>query len=69
MIRLITAAALLAATMASPSAFAQSTYVHHAFCLKSETTQDCAYDSMAQCLQAKRGNTDTCVVNSPPQNH
>jgi hypothetical protein len=69
MIRLIAAGTLLAAAFASPSAFAQSTYSHHTFCLKSGSSQNCAFESMAQCQAAKKGNTDTCVQNSAPMNH
>jgi len=51
------------------SALAQGSYVHHSFCLKTGSGQECAYDSMAQCEAAKRGSADTCVANSAPQNH
>jgi hypothetical protein len=68
--RLFVIAGLLAATFAGPSAFAQTSgYSHHTFCLQSGSSKECAYDSMAQCLQAKSGNKDTCVPNSMPQNH
>jgi len=63
------AGVLAAAAFAGGSALAQGSYVHHNFCLKTGSGQDCAYDSMAQCQAAKRGNADTCVPNSPPQNH
>jgi uncharacterized protein DUF3551 len=66
--RVIMTAAFLAATLVS-SAFAQSGYVHHQFCLKAGSNQDCAYDSMAQCEAAKRGATDFCIQNSAPVNH
>lgn len=69
MIRLIAAGTVLAAALGSSSAFAQSTYAHHTFCLKHGSSQDCAYNSMAQCQAAKKGNTDTCVQNSAPMNH
>lgn len=69
MIRLIAAGTLLAAAFASPSAFAQSTYAHHTFCLKHGSNQNCAFNSMAQCQAAKTGNTDTCVQNTAPMNH
>jgi hypothetical protein len=39
------------------------------FCLKTGSAQECAYDSFAQCEAAKRGGADSCVQNSPPQNH
>jgi predicted outer membrane protein len=68
--RVIMTAAFLAAMLAAPSAFAQEpTHVHHNFCLKTGSGQDCAYQTMAECEAAKRGGTDFCVENSPPQNH
>jgi hypothetical protein len=66
--RMILAAAALAASFGS-SAFAQSTYVHHNFCLKTGAGQECAYDSMTQCEAAKRGNADFCMQNSAPIAH
>lgn len=62
-------AAVLTSAFAGSSAFAQGSYKHHSFCLQSGSSQECAYDSMAQCLQAKKGNKDTCQPNSTPQNH
>jgi hypothetical protein len=67
--RVIMTATLLAAALTSSSAFAQSDYVHHKFCLKSGSTQDCAFDTMAQCEASKHGNKDFCVQNSAPVNH
>ena len=68
--RVIITASLLAAALAGgSSALAQSGYVHHNFCLKTGSGQDCAYDSMAQCEAAKGGNADFCVQNEPPINH
>ena len=68
--RAIAIAALFAVgAFGSSPAFAQSTYVHHTFCLKTGSGQECAYDSFAQCEAAKRGGGDSCVQNSPPQNH
>lgn len=70
MIRTIAAATLLAASLTGSAAFAQSnTYQHHTFCLTSGPNKECAFDSMAQCQAAKKGNTDTCQANSMPQNH
>jgi hypothetical protein len=69
MIRLIAAATLLAASLAGSQAFAQGSYVHHAFCLQRGAGVECAYDSMAQCEAARNGNTETCTPNSAPQNH
>jgi Protein of unknown function (DUF3551) len=67
--RMLTAVAFLTAALGSSTAFAQSSYVHHNFCLKTGGGQDCAYDSMAQCEAAKRGSADSCVANSAPVNH
>ena len=67
--RMLMVATLFAATFAGSSAFAQGSYVHHNFCLKTGSGQDCAYDTMAQCEASKRGNADTCVQNSAPVNH
>jgi hypothetical protein len=67
--RAIMIAAVLTAAFGGSSTYAQSTYVHHNFCLKTGSATECAYDSFAQCESAKRGNTDSCVQNSPPQNH
>jgi hypothetical protein len=68
--RLFVIAGLLAATFAGSSAFAQTSgYSHHTFCLISGSSKECAFDSMSQCLQAKKGNKDTCEPNSMPQNH
>ena len=59
-----------AGTLAGSSAFAQTSgYSHHAFCLIKGSSSECAYDSMAQCLQSKTGNDQTCEPNSAPQNH
>jgi hypothetical protein len=69
MIRIIAAGTLLAAALASQSALAQGSYQHHTFCLKTGSSQDCAYDSMAQCEAAKKANTETCMQNSSPMNH
>ena len=69
--RAIALATVLAAGLAGGSALAQTPggHVHHNFCLKTGSAQECAYDSFAQCEAAKRGNADSCVQNSPPQNH
>jgi len=67
--RAIITATVLAAALSGSSAFAQSGYVHHNFCLKTGSGQNCGYQSMAQCEAAKRGNADFCVQNSAPINH
>jgi hypothetical protein len=61
------AAVLAAGGFGTTAAFAQ--HEHHNFCLKTGSGQECAYDTMAQCEAAKRGSADTCMPNSPPQNH
>jgi hypothetical protein len=62
------AGVIAASALAMSSAFAQGIYQPHAFCLKTGSAQQCAYDSMAQCEAAKRGNADSCVANpgGPP---
>lgn len=67
--RLLIAAVLLATAFAGSSAFAQSDHVHHAFCLKTAGGLECAYDSMAQCAAGKHNETESCVPNSPTENH
>ena len=65
--RVIMLAGVLAAALSGSPALAQ--HVHHNFCLKTGSAQECAYDSFAQCEAAKRGSADSCVQNSPTQNH
>lgn len=67
--RVIAIATLLAATLASSGAWAQSGYVHHKYCLKTGPSTECAYQTFAQCKAAMRGPADTCVLNSAPINH
>jgi hypothetical protein len=70
--RYIASAALLAATLAASSAFAQAPqgdYRHHNFCLKTGSSTECAFDSMQQCLAAKHAEADTCEPNGPPISH
>jgi hypothetical protein len=63
-------AATLATTLGAPSAFAQKgDYRHHDFCLLTGPARECAYDTFAQCEASKHGSTDSCVKNSPPQDH
>jgi hypothetical protein len=67
---LMIASMLAAAGFAAPGAFAQAgDYVHHKFCLRTGPSQECAYDTFEECEAAKRGNADSCVPNSPPENH
>jgi hypothetical protein len=69
MIRIFATGTLLAAGLAASSAFAQGSYQHHTVCLISGPNKECAYDSFAQCQASKRGNTDSCVMNTQPGNH
>jgi hypothetical protein len=66
--RIIVLAGLLA-TLGASSAFAQGDYRHHNFCLLTGPARECAYDTFAQCESSKRGSTDSCVQNGPPQHH
>jgi hypothetical protein len=63
MIRIFAVGALVAASLAGGSAFAQGDYHHHRFCLMTGTSSECAYDTLDQCMASKRGNADTCVPN------
>ena len=56
------AAVLAAGAVTGWSAFAQTPadHVHHNFCLKTGSGQECAYNSMAQCQAAKGGNANIC---------
>jgi hypothetical protein len=67
--RLLMVATVLVSTFAASSAFAQGDYRHHAFCLRTGSATECAYDTLAQCQAAERGSADSCMRNSPPQNH
>jgi hypothetical protein len=67
--RLIISAILLTAAFGGSSAFAQSGYVHHNFCLKTGSAQECAYQTMEQCEAARRGSGDFCEPNSAPMDH
>jgi hypothetical protein len=69
MIRILATGTLLAACLAGSSAFAQGSYQHHTVCLITGPNKECAYDSFAACEASKHGNTDSCVMNSPPSNH
>ena len=62
------AAVLATGAFAGTSAFAQQ-HEHHAFCMKTGGGMECAYDSFQQCQAAVKGANDSCVANSPTQNH
>jgi hypothetical protein len=67
--RELIAATLFATALASSSAFAQSTYTHHKWCLMLGSAKECAYDSLAACKAGKHNPTDSCVRNTAPMNH
>ena len=57
------AAGLFAATFAGSSASADWS-ANYAWCLMTESSQECAFTSMAQCLASKHGNVDFCEPNN-----
>lgn len=57
------AAGLFAATFAGSSASADWSS-NYAWCLMTESSQECAFTSMAQCLASKHGNVDFCEPNN-----
>jgi hypothetical protein len=59
----------LASALGPITASAQSSYVHHNFCLLTGSARECAYQTMDQCLAAKRGNADFCEPNGAPLVH
>jgi hypothetical protein len=66
---LTAAVATAALAVVSSNAFAQGDYMHHNFCLRTGSTQECAYETFGQCEAAKHSNVDTCEPNGPPINH
>ena len=50
--------------LTASSAQAQSTTTGYPFCLFTGPDQVCAYNSMAQCMAARRGNADFCMPNN-----
>ena len=57
------AAGLFAATFAGSSASADWSS-NYPWCLMTESSQECAFTSMAQCLASKHGNVDFCEPNN-----
>jgi hypothetical protein len=53
---------LFATTFAGSSASADSSS-NYAWCLMTDSSQECAFTSMAQCLASKHGNADFCEPN------
>lgn len=61
---------LLPVAIGAPSAFAQGSYRHHAWCLQTGSGMECAYDTLAQCREAGSGATlGGCVRNTSTMNH
>lgn len=62
--RVIIAATMFAAALATSSAFAQGMGKNDPYCLKSSAgSMDCGYKTMAACNKAKTGGSDTCMKN------
>ena len=57
---------LAALAFATPQAVAQTAGNQGKFCLKGteSTAVTCAYETMDSCMQAKKGNADSCVQNT-----
>ena len=63
--RVIIAATVFAAALATSSASAQGMGKNEAYCLKTSAgAMDCAYKTMAECDKAKTGGSDSCMKNS-----
>ena len=65
--RYVFGAILLAGLLAGGGASAQ--YMHHKFCLRTGSAEECAFDTLAQCKAGKHGATDSCFRNGPPIGH
>ena len=59
----LVAAGLFAATFVSSSASADWSS-NYPWCLMTDSSQECAFTSMAQCLASKHGNADFCEPNN-----
>jgi hypothetical protein len=53
----------IAATLAAPSARAQTYGGSYPFCLRWERSYDCSYTSLAQCNASASGRTAQCFIN------
>jgi Protein of unknown function (DUF3551) len=62
--RVIFTVALMATALASSGVLAQSAAGEDkAFCRRSGSEEpQCVYDTMQQCQESKRGNTDECIA-------
>jgi hypothetical protein len=58
------AAGVLAATFAGAFAGSRAYAQGYAYCLLTDDAQECAYNSMAQCMASRRGNADFCEPNN-----
>ena len=61
---LIIAAGLLASVLSASTASAQSTTTSYRYCLLTGPDQECAFNSMAQCMASRHGNQDFCQPNN-----
>ena len=59
----LVAVVLFAATFVCSSALADW-ISNYPWCLMTESSQECAFTSMAQCLLSKHGNVDFCEPNN-----
>jgi len=57
------AGGLFVATSAGSSASADWSS-NYAWCLLTDSSQECAFTSMAQCMESKHGNADFCEPNN-----
>lgn len=60
----VVAGVLMAVAFPGPSAFAQSATTSYPFCLLTGPDQECAFNSMAQCMASRHGNEDFCEPNN-----
>jgi hypothetical protein len=61
--RMILAATLLAAAFVGPGAQAQSSSSYR-YCLFTDDAQECAYNTLEQCMASRRGTVDSCEPNN-----
>jgi hypothetical protein len=67
--RLFIAATLVATVFVGSNAFAQGDYTHHKWCMQKGSSNECAYDTLAQCKASKSSPDNRCMRNTAPMNH
>jgi hypothetical protein len=67
--RLLIAASLIATVFVSSNALAQGDHTHHKWCLQKGSSNECAYDTLAQCKASKTSPDSRCSPNTAPMNH